>query len=397
MPSTGASPLLTAAAPLLQLLGRLNSLNAPPDDVFRDSVVKALQRFRDTARDAGFDENTIRTAHYALCASLDDVIMNSQWSTASRWKENSLVAEYHRNVSAGEGFFRQLEDLQRNPTEHLPLLELMYYCLSLGFVGRYRPSLDVRGAGRHESLRDELYETLRRLQPRGETELSPHWRGEDAPYRPSRAILPAWAIAAGVAACLVGVFLFLSGLLEHQADAVLTAAASAGPPMPTIQRAVAPRPPPPPPENLRSAAAVQIHKFLDREIAEGLVSVNETATITRVRIRASGMYPSGIATIQPGFVPLLQRIGEALNSEPGRVHVIGHTDNQPIRTARFRSNFELSSARADAARAVIATTMREPGRVVSEGRADLEPLLANDTPAGREANRRVEVILQRQD
>jgi len=99
--------------------------------------------------------------------------------------------------------------------------------------------------------------------------------------------------------------------------------------------------------------------------------------------------------VQPNFNPLLERIGAALKEEPGTVQVIGYTDNQPIRTVRFPSNFQLSAARADAARAIIAHTVGDPSRISSEGRADAEAIASNATPEGREQNRRIEVVLHR--
>jgi type VI secretion system protein ImpK len=100
--------------------------------------------------------------------------------------------------------------------------------------------------------------------------------------------------------------------------------------------------------------------------------------------------------VQPKFVPLLHRIGEALKTENGSVQVIGYTDNQPIHTVQFPSNYQLSTARADAARTIIAAAVGEGGRLRAEGRADAEPVASNATPEGREQNRRIEVVLHRQ-
>ncbi len=108
------------------------------------------------------------------------------------------------------------------------------------------------------------------------------------------------------------------------------------------------------------------------------------------------MFGSGSSTLQPTFLSLLQRIGDALNTEPGRVQVIGHTDNQPIRTVRFPSNYQLSLARAQAARDVVAQKINDPSRLSVEGRADQMPIASNDTAEGREANRRIEIVLRRQ-
>jgi type VI secretion system protein ImpK len=114
-----------------------------------------------------------------------------------------------------------------------------------------------------------------------------------------------------------------------------------------------------------------------------------------VRIKGTGMFASGQADVQPRFVSLLERIGAALREEPGASQVLGHSDNVPIRTARFPSNYALSTARAQAAMAIILRELRDPGRISAEGRAEAEPIAPNTTPEGREANRRIEVVLQR--
>ncbi len=78
------------------------------------------------------------------------------------------------------------------------------------------------------------------------------------------------------------------------------------------------------------------------------------------------------------------------------MQVIGHSDNQPIRSARFPSNFHLSAARAEAAKAIVMQAEgRTPARFTSEGRGEAEPIAPNTTAEGREENRRIEVLLNR--
>jgi type VI secretion system protein ImpK len=115
-----------------------------------------------------------------------------------------------------------------------------------------------------------------------------------------------------------------------------------------------------------------------------------------VRIRNTGMFASGSATVSPAYYRLLQRIGEALKAEKGAVTVDGYTDNQPIHTVQFPSNFQLSTARAEAARALIVRALGDADRVAAQGHADADPLASNATPQGREENRRIEVVLRRQ-
>jgi type VI secretion system protein ImpK len=139
----------------------------------------------------------------------------------------------------------------------------------------------------------------------------------------------------------------------------------------------------------------RLRKFLQPEIEQGLVEVTGTVGQPLVRITARGMFASGSATVDPKFKPLLERIGLALKEEHGAVHVIGYTDDQPIRTIAFPSNFQLSAARALAAGKIMAVRIGDPGRLSAEGRADADPIAPNSTPEGRERNRRIEVLLDR--
>ncbi|MBV9655533.1 MAG: type VI secretion system protein TssL, long form, partial [Acetobacteraceae bacterium] len=196
-------------------------------------------------------------------------------------------------------------------------------------------------------------------------------------------------------ACIAGVFAWASFGLNDASDA-LYARALAAPPaqMPRIVRASAVQPPPPPPSP-EPGARDRLRRFLQPEIDAGLVTVGGTEATPVVRIAASGMFGPGSATVQPRFASLLDRIGAALKTERGPVDVVGYTDNQPIRTLAFPSNFQLSSARAHAAASLLAHGIDDPGRLTPQGRADADPIAPNTTEAGREQNRRIEVVLHR--
>ena len=107
---------------------------------------------------------------------------------------------------------------------------------------------------------------------------------------------------------------------------------------------------------------------------------------------ADGLFKPGEATIGADDQWLLGRIADALKRVPGQVDVIGHSDNIPIRTLRFPSNWELSRARAESVARLLAAGIG-PGRIRADGRGDAEPVTANDTPQGRAKNRRVEITL----
>jgi type VI secretion system protein ImpK len=145
-----------------------------------------------------------------------------------------------------------------------------------------------------------------------------------------------------------------------------------------------------------ATAPDRLYVFLKPEIDQGLVTVLGNHAMPIVRIRNAGMFASGSATVAPSYYRLLERIGEALKAERGPVTVNGYTDNQPIHTVRFPSNFQLSAARAEAAQAIIVRALGDPSRVNAQGHADANPVASNGTAEGRDQNRRIEVVLQRQ-
>ena len=111
-----------------------------------------------------------------------------------------------------------------------------------------------------------------------------------------------------------------------------------------------------------------------------------------VTIRGDGFFEPGSAQIADRVQPLIKRIGEGLAATPGQVLITGHTDNVPIRTLRFPSNWHLSQERAEAVRQDLGQQV-PLARLKAEGRAEAEPVADNATPAGRARNRRVVVTL----
>jgi len=418
----GLNPLVAAATPLLALMARLRDTPRGPDPtVLRERAIEALGRFGAEARAAGVAAELIRPAHYALCASLDDIVLATPWGQQGAWSTGSLVSTFYQEVRSGEQFFTTLAKLRETPGTALPALELMYLCLSLGFQGRYR--LAPRGASELDRLREDLYASIARQRPAAEPELSPHWRGVAAPYRPARAAVPIWVLACAALAIVGGAYLLLAARVNPSGDDMLARSFSAPPQRfpnivraaPSVAAGAAPSvaagvaaasrpvlppslrpgqaptpaltPAPPAPERLRT--------FLQPEIDQSLVTVLGTAQAPLVRVHGSGMFQAGSDRLEPRFLPVLARIGEALRSEAGQVTIIGHTDALPIRTARFPSNWHLSSARAEAAREVVARAIGTGAPVRSAGRGEAEPVATNATTEGRDENRRIEVQLVR--
>ena len=139
-----------------------------------------------------------------------------------------------------------------------------------------------------------------------------------------------------------------------------------------------------------------LQEALQLEVAEGLVTLEKKESSIIIRIHEKGSFGSGSARLDPGFHEVMERITNVLATKPGKITVAGHSDNIPISTGRFRSNWELSSARAVT---VLHSMLRNKDiaedRVVVQGLADTQPLVDNTTPQNRAKNRRVEMILTR--
>ncbi len=138
----------------------------------------------------------------------------------------------------------------------------------------------------------------------------------------------------------------------------------------------------------------EFREALEQEIQDGLIVVESQFSRIVIRIREKGSFPSGDARLNPDFIPILRKIHDVLLTTDGRIAVAGHTDNVPINTPRYRSNWELSTSRATS----VVHELLEPGQIpaerfVLEGYADTKPLVPNDTAENRAKNRRVEIIV----
>ncbi|GAA5646398.1 MULTISPECIES: flagellar motor protein MotB [Vibrio] len=137
-----------------------------------------------------------------------------------------------------------------------------------------------------------------------------------------------------------------------------------------------------------------IKKALEREIDQGAVEVENLGQQLVIRIREKGAFPEGSAFLQPKFRPLIRQVAELVKDVPGIVRISGHTDNQPIDSELYRSNWDLSSQRAVSVAQEMEKVHGFPHqRLRVRGMADTQPLGPNDTEAQRARNRRVEISI----
>ncbi|MGL4237606.1 type IVB secretion system protein IcmH/DotU [Tabrizicola sp.] len=394
--------MVTEAAPLLNLANAMRRKRAAPDiAALRRDTIAAIKTYEKQLSAAGILPEQARAAHYVVCATVDDVIRNTPWG--GDWSVEGLVSTFHHDVTGGDKVFELLAYFQNAPGANRDLLLLIYLCLSLGFEGRTRVS--PRGALELSQIRDNLYRILRGQFGMPERDLSPSWKGEAAAHERLRAGRRFWLIAGLL---LLGMALLFGGFtmrLGQSADETIAQMAALPPdtppslfipepPLPVVEEVPESPPLTPPPEDPKPKdvdAIAEFMSFLKPEVDEGLVRLYRDGDAVLVRIANSGAFQRAQAEIDPAFEPIFNRIGEALAVEDFDVIVFGHTDNIPIRD-NFPSNFHLSNARARAVHDILVGHI-EANRITVRGVADLCPIADNGTEAGREANRRTEILV----
>ncbi|MGD0938103.1 MAG: OmpA family protein [Terracidiphilus sp.] len=138
-----------------------------------------------------------------------------------------------------------------------------------------------------------------------------------------------------------------------------------------------------------------LEQKLSNQVATHTVSIQMGRDGLVISLRDAGFFDSGSATPKPETLPTLRQIAASLGSSPYDLRIEGHTDNIPIHTAEFDSNWELSSARATRiARLLVDMNAIPPERISAAGYAEFHPVASNDTAEGRAENRRIDLVVQ---
>jgi type VI secretion system protein ImpK len=379
----GLNALVASANPVLAVVPQIrHALRHPDPEGLRAGLRASLDAFERDARAAGIAEDELSAASYALCALLDESAASTPWGAG--WATQGLLSERHADTNGSEKFFELVEKYSADPAANLAPLEFLYVCLALGFEGRFRTA----GAGGEEllALRARLLEQIRSQRAPHDGELSGRWRGVTAPATRPSGGLALWAAATGAALLVSALYIFLSFSLGSQSDPVARELAQLKVSEQAATGAAA-----------RLATGLptpRVSEQLAAEIAGDEVAVTDTAGLSAIVIRSDKLFASGSARLGSDVEPVILRVAEALDRVPGAILVTGHTDDVPIRTARFPSNWELSTERAASVVKLIAGKLKDPARLRAEGLADSAPVAPNDSAANRARNRRVTIILR---
>jgi len=267
---TGMNQLTACASTLFSLISRIRNRAQHMDpDKLRQSVVAEVRAFENRALQAGIAAQTVKVARYALCATLDDVVLNTPWGGQSAWGLQSMVGTFHRETVGGDRFYDLLARLEKEPGGNIDMLEFLYMCMSLGFEGRLR--VEQGGLEKHLQIRAALARIIRAQRGPLEWDLSPHWQGEKKPFKALSAWKLVWIAIAITSLLLTLQFAGLSYALSVKTERVIgqLSIIDAGP-VAQLQRR-APPPPPAPPAPTAEEQLRKVEGFLEEEIEKGKI------------------------------------------------------------------------------------------------------------------------------
>jgi type VI secretion system protein ImpK len=197
-----------------------------------------------------------------------------------------------------------------------------------------------------------------------------------------RPVIPLWACAglAGFLACLF--YIVLNWRLGDNTNPVLAKIYQTQLPEVSVQQPVQ-----------HVQPVLNLREFLRPEIKAGLVAVRDEADRSVVTLKGDGLFASASTVARDSYEPVIDRVAQAMNNVSGKILVVGFSDNVPIRSARFASNYELSLERARSVQSLLQKHLSQPERVKAEGRGEMDPIAPNNSAENRARNRRVEITL----
>ncbi|WP_434525884.1 type IVB secretion system protein IcmH/DotU [Photorhabdus asymbiotica] len=375
------NPLVQAAYPLLNAMPHIrHTAKLEDSSQLRQQLIGEMYRFEKQCQQQGFSYETILGARYCLCTCLDEAVVLTSWGSDSIWSGNGLLVTFHKESSGGEKFFKLLDMLLEQPAKHIDLLELFYFCLLLGFGGRYR--LIDNGLAQLETLTQRLAIRLRQVRGEYSVALSTLPPLPVNTHQTSR--LTHFLVFCSLSGVLLtgSLYIGLNTRLNQQTEPVLTSIYD----LPLPEAALP----------TESFSIAHLRQVLQPMIEQQDITVSQNADNISVTLQGGGLFASASATLNPLYQTPLQELAKQLNLTTGKVIVRGHSDNLPIHTHTYSSNYALSLARAETVAQQLRTNLLQPQRLQVESAGAEAPLVPNTTAKNRALNRRIEIIFNTQ-
>ncbi|CFQ39232.1 DotU family type VI secretion system protein [Yersinia bercovieri] len=379
---SGSNSLVSAARPLLNIIAKIRQ-SATHDNPtqLRQHLIEEIRRFELRCQLDNLPYEITIGARYCLCTSLDEAAaLMPAWGDDNIWSGNGLLVTFHNETFGGDKFFDLLARLSQNPHKYIELLELLNYCLLLGFKGRYK--VMDNGHSLLETLKQRLQQRIRLVRGGYSELLSPDAQTFSVQQKRRKPKMPLWASTSLTAFLASLLFIVLSWKLDDATRPVLASIYQVA-----LPQWLTPLPIP------AVSPVLNLANFLQEEIASGMVVVRTDDKQSVIALRGDGLFDSGMITIRPAYNQVINHIGNALNGVSGKIMVTGYSDNVPIRKSTFTSNSALSLARANAVGSQLQKYLDSAQRVKTEGRGEANPVAPNDSKKDRALNRRVEITL----
>ncbi|MDC9593286.1 DotU family type VI secretion system protein [Xenorhabdus sp. IM139775] len=376
------NPLVAAANPLLNTIPQIRHSTVHPDPAhLRQQLINEIRRFEVECQQAKLPHAMIIGARYCLCTALDEAAALTPWGLRSVWSGSGLLVTFHNETWGGEKFFQLLAKLSQNPRDHLFLLELVNFCLQLGFEGRYR--VMDNGRTQLETVKQRLFQLIRSIRGSYPAELSQKIRAVTAPNPSWHVSLPVWISTAILLFLVCILYISLNWRLNDIVNPVLAKIYQTNLPDVAVSNQLSPSTPP----------TLNLQNLLRDEVAEGLLTVTDKHDRSVITLKGDGLFNTSAIQVKNDYSDVIRQVAGALDHFNGEILVVGYTDNIPIHSRRFPSNYALSLARAKSVKKALQRYLNQPERVKTEGRGASDPLVPNDSASHRAQNRRVEITL----
>ena len=375
------NPITEAAKPIFVLANAMkHSTSHLSVEAVLSKFSTLISEFEENAEKHRASYDSIKAAKYCLCTFVDEMAAKAGWADET-WAQKSLLVTFFDETWGGERFFEILDNAKRDVEKNLYLLEFIYVCLQFGYKGKYQvlPNGDISIA----TIKQELLAIINQHRPdRFDSLLHKGTQTLTQTENKTKFLIPLWVVAV-LASVLVGAIYFgLQWALGGHFNKVSTQVNSLA-----LPKVVASTP------ITAQVKTERLGPLLVNEIAQKLVEVQETPDRSTVIIKGDMLFDSGSENIQDQYFPVLARVGQALESAQGQIVVTGYTDDAPIQSMSFPSNWHLSQARADAVKQILLKYVTQKDRIRSEGRGDTNPVVPNTSPENKAKNRRVEITL----
>ena len=383
---------LALASPIFSDLFKVINGNNVNPDLLHKQFASMLRRYETQLVTQGLAEKRVRLMLYGLAATIDDIILQKDWALDSRWSQESMISLFFRETWGGERFFTLLKEMMGSAASYIKELELYYFCIQFGFEGRYRL------ASRNTELlqiRDDLFHVIRDAWGGLPFDLSPSWKGVVSLNPKTRPFKNLWYWCLLLVILIGMLYLLLSNILHKKADTAVKdiksvmqnpsiVAEQVNEPTETSPPVVAPKKEELVPDNLV--------KNLSSWQNAGLINIIQDKNKITIATTKE-LFASASTNLRDPYPNILEQVAKELNKLPGKIDVVGYTDNIPIRSGKFADNQALSEARAKTVASILANFITDQSRINSKGMGASDPVASNATAQGRLANRRVDIIL----